>query len=377
MESPVLGGHTLTQKGKRLRSRSWLALVIVVPLVATTVSACGVATTDADIQLRAPSASPPASEVASPEPTSSSVAAMLTPAPSTTPAPSPTAAPSSAPTDSNNSAPGAAGSGPETAQSVALALSVKGRSAKTGYARDEFGSGWVDVDRNGCDTRNDMLILRLENRDMSGPCKVLSGDLPDPYTGTWIHFERGGKSEVDIDHIVALSDAWQKGASGWEFAKRVALANDPLNLEPVQASANRQKGAGDAATWLPSYKPFRCDYVARQVAVKEKYDLWVTQAELDAMTRVLSACPDQSLPAAGSQPVIAENIGKAPAPQKTSTPKKETKKPNAQKADPADTLDKRYAFCNKLPSGLGPYFKGEDPEYDWYTDRDKDGVVCE
>ncbi len=197
---------------------------------------------------------------------------------------------------------------------AALELIIKGRAPKTGYTREQFGSGWVDVDRNGCDTRNDELKLRLTNKTMSGSCKVLSGDLLDPYTATNIRFEYGGASEVDIDHMVALSDSWQKGAATWEFAKRVAFANDPLNIEPVEASANRQKGDGDAATWLPSNKSYRCAYIARQVAVKTKYSVWATQAELDAMVRVLDTCPDQDLPGFGSQPIIASNTG-GPAPE--------------------------------------------------------------
>lgn len=197
-----------------------------------------------------------------------------------------------------------------TAYAAALELTVKGRAAKTGYERDEFGSGWVDVDRNGCDTRNDQLQLRLTNLEMDGDCVVLAGDLDDPYTAAAIHFERGGASEVDIDHIVALSDAWQKGAAQWEYAKRVAFANDPLNLEPVEAAANRQKGDSDAATWLPANKGYRCDYVARQVAVKTKYEVWVTQAELDAMLAVLDTCPEEPLPDFGDQPVIADNVGR-------------------------------------------------------------------
>jgi len=251
---------------------------------------------------------------------------------------------------------------------AALTLTVKGRSAKTGYERAQFGDGWIDVDRNGCDTRNDMLKLRLTQKEMSGGCKVLSGWLADPYTGEDIHFVRGGASEVDIDHIVALSDAWQKGAATWPYAKRVAFANDPLNLEPSDASANRQKGDGDAATWLPSNKAWRCDYVARQVAVKTKYGAWVTQAEQEAMVRVLATCPGQELPSPGDQTVIADNTG-GPATTPVATP---TSKPRT-----AD-LDRDYGTCKAaIAAGKGPYVRGTDPEYDWYTDRDKDGIVCE
>jgi len=178
-------------------------------------------------------------------------------------------------------------------------LPVKGRAPKTGYSRQAFGAGWRDV--GGCDTRDRMLRRDLSRKAFvpSDDCRVLSGHLKDPYTATAITFVRGGPSEVDIDHVVALGDAWQKGAQQWSSARRVALANDPLNLLSVQASANRQKGDGDAATWLPPNKAFRCRYVARQIAVKRKYGAWVTRAEHDAMARVLAKCPGQRLPRGG------------------------------------------------------------------------------
>jgi hypothetical protein len=173
-------------------------------------------------------------------------------------------------------------------------LTVKGRAPKTGYSRDQFGDGWASAD--GCDTRDRILArdLRAKRfRSATRRCVVLSGRLADPYTSTTIAFARGGASEVDIDHVVALGDAWQKGAWRWPYGERVAFANDPLNLLAVDASANRQKGDGDTATWLPANKSFRCSYVARQVAVKLKYALSVTAAERDAMRRVLGKCPTQ------------------------------------------------------------------------------------
>ncbi|GCD45282.1 HNH endonuclease family protein [Streptomyces paromomycinus] len=179
-------------------------------------------------------------------------------------------------------------------------LTVKGRAPKTGYTRARFGTAWADTDGNHCGTRDDILKRDLtEVRFTDGHCKVASGTLKkDPYTGLAVQYERG-RSKVDIDHLVALSDAWQKGAQQWPGRKRVALANDPLNLIAADASANRQKGDGDAATWLPANKAYRCDYVAHQVAVKKKYGLWVTQGEKDAMTQVLSGCPKLKLPAGG------------------------------------------------------------------------------
>ena len=173
-------------------------------------------------------------------------------------------------------------------------LEVKGRAPKTGYSREQFGDGWASLD--GCDTRDRILArdLRAKSfRSATRRCVVLSGRLADPYTSATIMFARGGASEVDIDHVVALGDAWQKGAARWPHAERVAFANDPLNLLAVDASANRQKGDGDTATWLPANKSFRCAYVARQVSVKLKYALSVTAAERDAMRRVLGKCPTQ------------------------------------------------------------------------------------
>ncbi|MFE2377981.1 HNH endonuclease family protein [Streptomyces sp. NPDC059398] len=194
-----------------------------------------------------------------------------------------------------------AGPGGKAAHGSALAaadaLTVKGRAPKTGYARKEFGSAWTDTDHNHCPTRDDVLKRDLRDvRYTSGDCQIASGKLvKDPYTGKTISFVRG-HSKVDIDHVVALSDAWQKGAQQWDRTKRTALANDPLNLLAVDSSTNRSKGDGDTATWLPGYKPARCGYVARQVAVKKKYALWVTDAEKNAMKRVLSTCPSEKLP---------------------------------------------------------------------------------
>ncbi len=169
-------------------------------------------------------------------------------------------------------------------------LQVKGRAPKTGYARSEFGNGWSND--LGCDTRNRILARDLTNIQVDAECKVQSGVLQDPYTGVRILFTRGETTsdDVQIDHVVALSNAWQTGAQGLTYAERVQLANDPLNLLAVDGAANEQKSDGDAATWLPSNKSFRCEYVRRQISVKQKYRLWVTSAERDAMIRILTSC---------------------------------------------------------------------------------------
>lgn len=175
-------------------------------------------------------------------------------------------------------------------------LETKGRAPKTGYKRTQFGEGWAI--KNGCDTRNIILNRDLTNVVVGQNCKVQSGTLNDPYTGSQITFTRGAgtSDKVQIDHVVALSDAWQKGAQQLSPSERETLANDPLELLAVDGSANQKKSDGDAATWLPDNKAFRCQYVARQIAVKQKYRLWVTQAEREAMEGILKACPSQPLP---------------------------------------------------------------------------------
>ena len=182
------------------------------------------------------------------------------------------------------------------ARAVLDELPVEGRAPKTGYERAQFGDGWLLV--GGCDTRNIILWRDLSNPVSTTDCKVTSGVLADPYTGTTIVFSRGKDTSdlVQIDHVVALSNAWQTGAQLLSVERRVELANDPLELLAVDGNANQVKSDGDAATWLPSNKAFRCQYVARQIAVKAKYGLWVTDPEKAAMARVLEACPEQLVP---------------------------------------------------------------------------------
>ena len=200
-----------------------------------------------------------------------------------------------------------AGISPSQADPVASGLSIieaqvtKGRAAKTGYTRAQFGQTWADVDRNGCDTRNDILKRDLTAevfKEKTRECVVLSGTLIDPFSGETINFVRGNVSsmEVQIDHVVALSNAWQTGAFKLSIKERTAFANDPLNLLAVKGRLNSQKGDGDAATWLPPLKSYRCDYVARQIAVKIKYRLWFTAPEKEAMVRILKSCPEKALP---------------------------------------------------------------------------------
>ena len=247
------------------------------------------------------------------------------PTPNPTPTPTPTLSDTGAPLDPETAtevATTAAYTSPHSQPAYATkaldllaTLPIKGRAPKTGYDRTQFGQAWADVDRNGCDTRNDTLKRDLTQVTFTNSvnCKIQTGTLADPYTAKTIRFVRGSSTSaaVQIDHVVALSDAWQKGAQQLTTEQRTAFANDPLNLQSTDGPANSQKGDGDAATWLPPNKTFRCDYVARQISVKATYNLWVTQAEHDALAKVLGDCSDQPAP----------TNEKAPAPTATaSTP---------------------------------------------------------
>lgn len=235
---------------------------------------------------------------------------LILPAP-TEPAPErPSATTSTAPTqegpteeltDEATPAPSIA---PDIAEVLAAldSLEVKGRAPKTGYEREEFGQAWsddvtVEFGHNGCDTRNDILRRDLAPESLvlkegTHDCVALSGTLHDPYSGQDIEFQRGAQTSraVQIDHVVPLADAWQKGAQQWSPEKRRDFANDPRNLLAVDGPLNQQKGAGDAATWLPPNKGFRCEYARRIVEVKAAYEVWVTEAEKDALSRLLNAC---------------------------------------------------------------------------------------
>jgi hypothetical protein len=182
----------------------------------------------------------------------------------------------------------------DDARAALAGLPVKGRAPRTGYDRALFGDGWVDVDRNGCDTRNDVLrrdLVDVTTDPATGGCVVLTGTLLDPFSDEVIAFERGERSaDVQVDHVVALSDAWQKGAQQWSAEQRVAFANDPANLLAVGGALNQAKGASDAATWLPPHRGFRCRYVQIQTTVKAAYGVWVTVAERDALARELDRC---------------------------------------------------------------------------------------
>lgn len=178
------------------------------------------------------------------------------------------------------------------------ALTVRASDKAPRYDRSQFGQAWADVTGSGCDTRNEILA-----RDLARPvfrtdgCTVDQGALAEPYTASIVHFKRGAdtSSLVQIDHVVALSDAWRAGAWKWDTGKRTQFANDPLNLLAVDGKANQDKGDSTADAWLPPDTGFHCEYVARQVLVKSKWNLSVTPQEGETMRAVLENCPETKI----------------------------------------------------------------------------------
>ncbi|HEX7351374.1 GmrSD restriction endonuclease domain-containing protein [Brachybacterium sp.] len=322
------------------------------------------------------------------EPTEAEDAATADPVASASPTSEPTAAATSTPAPMPE--PEVVEAAPGTALAMLAELEEKGRAPKTGYDRDSFG--WrEDLDRNGCDTRNDILRRDLDQITLkggTGGCVVLLGTLDSPYSGDSVDFDRTD-STIDIDHVVALSDAWQTGAGTWDEDTRREFANDPLNLLAVEASLNRQKGAGDAATWLPPKKDYRCEYVARQIAVKAKYDLWVKPAEADAMERVLEDCEgfaafedDDDWPATGEGDVVATHSEPTPEPEPEPEPAPEPDPAPAPKPAPQEDNGSaggsvHFKNCDAArAAGAAPVRVG-DPGYARHLDRDGDGVGCE
>lgn len=180
-------------------------------------------------------------------------------------------------------------------------LAIKPAASNAGYARTKFADGWATV--GNCDMREQILnrdLTKVKDESASN-CTVLSGTLHDPYTGKAEQFKRGAgtSSLVQIDHVVALSDAWQTGAQQLSATQREQLYNDPLELLAVDGPANDAKGSSDAAAWLPLWQPYDCRYVARQIAVKIRYHLWLSSPEHAAMQHVLNGCPAQVLPVTG------------------------------------------------------------------------------
>jgi hypothetical protein len=263
-------------------------------------------------------------------------------------------------------------------------LAVRDADTQMDYRRELFGQAWsddvtVDEGHNGCDTRNDILrrdLTAVQVKPGTNGCVVLTGTLADPYSASTIPFVRGAATSdaVQIDHLVALSDAWRSGAAVLTADQRQNFANDPLNLLAVSGPLNQQKGDGDAATWLPPNGAFRCAYVIRQIQVKARYALWVVPTEHDAMARILAGCGN--LP-----PTVAVSpaLSTAADPVAPAAPAVEPAAPAVEPAENPAAPSGGVYFKNcaaARDAGAAPLSRGE-PGYRDSMDGDQDGVACE
>lgn len=261
--------------------------------------------------------------------------------------------------------PQAAPGAPPPALQALRALPVKGKASATGYSRDQFGTAWTDatdrpLSRNGCDTRSDTVARSSTNATFkpgTRGCVVLTSTIYDPYTGHTIAYRRGDGT-VAVEHVVALKNAWLTGAQLLTLEERTALANDPANLVAVSSNVNSAKGASDAASWLPPNKAYRCDYAARQIAVKATYRLWVTPAEKTALERVLQPCPGSVLPDVQPLPPRAPSVKSSARPS------------SGRSSEP-------FLTCAQARAAGEAPLSSSHPRYSARLDRDGDGRACE
>jgi len=229
----------------------------------------------------------------------------------------------------------------------------------SGYNRDLFRH-WSDLDSDGCDTREEVLINERLTGNVVG-CKVVNGKWISQYDGVTTTNPR----TFDIDHFVPLKEAWDSGAWRWDSSTRERFANDQgyaLSLIAVSASSNRSKSDRDPSDWLPSEN--RCLYAKSWIGVKFRWRLSVDSREKGKLRRLLSNCK-------GTMKV-------PPRAQTTNVTNTEPSTPAGSSSPTNSSTDPRFGTCGEaIASGYGPYVKGNDAEYSWYIDRDKDGVVCE
>jgi hypothetical protein len=230
-----------------------------------------------------------------------------------------------------------------------------GRGAKTGYLRTSvFGPAWADVEGNGCGTRDDILGRDLTTSVRRGRCDVVSGALHDPYTGRDIALDEFHDRAIQIDHVVALSLAWQLGAAQWTQQRRLLLANDPANLLAVDGLTNERKGDSGPDSWLPPSKAYRCTYVIRFTRIVSAYHLRLTPSMREAIVTQLDRCTAVE----GSPSTI--QVLPLPSPQSS-----------------IGSPVPYYANCAMArAAGRTPLHRG-DPGYRTELDRDADGIACD
>ena len=241
-------------------------------------------------------------------------------------------------------------------------LVVSTETHSSTYARSMFRH-WIDSDGDGCDTRKE--VLQRDSSTNIG-CRSATGRWYSPYDGKVLTVASG----IDIDHMVPLKEAWESGAWNWTAAQRQAFANDlgyAYSLVAASASSNRSKSDKDPQDWMPSRSSFRCTYVSRWIAVKYRWHLTVDSSEKSQLQTELASC---SSGLQVSLPARINSVTEPPAGSGGSS--------GGGSSGGSGANDPRYSTCTAAKAaGYGPYRRGVDPEYAWYTDRDHDGIACE
>jgi hypothetical protein len=181
---------------------------------------------------------------------------------------------------------------PAEARQALQEFEINPAGTMAGYSREKFPHwsdaqeyGW-DIQDSSCDVRDAALIRDGENVQVGEGCDVTSGEWFDPYTGNTY----ADPSEIDIDHIVPLANAWRSGASSWDEQQREQYANDPEVVLSVEDNANQEKGDKGPEAWKPPRREVWCDYAIRWVGIKAEYDLSVNEQEKFALEEMLDTC---------------------------------------------------------------------------------------
>ena len=248
-------------------------------------------------------------------------------------------------------------------------LSVASEQSQ-GYSRDLFRH-WVDADGDGCDAREEVLILEARIRPVIGSgCRIIGGRWWSAYDNLLISVA----GRLDIDHFVPLAEAWRSGARRWTAATRMAFANDleyPGSLIAVTARTNRSKSDRDPSQWRPAFGAYRCTYMATWIAVKWRWRLTIDAVEKGALTVGLVGCSRKSFVLRPSRAAIFVQAA-------ANTPPADESPSESSGSSSPGALDPRFPYCNvAIAANYGPYVQGKDPEYAWYRDGDRDGIVCE
>lgn len=246
----------------------------------------------------------------------------------------------------------------------------------SGYVRSLFKL-WLDSDRDGCNTRAEVLISEaLAALTQHGRCTIDSGSWYSPYDGVTLTSAR----KVDIDHMIPLKEAWLSGAYRWDAATRASFANDlgyPASLIAVSASSNRSKSDRDPSAWMPSNAGFLCEYAAIWVAVKYRWSLTVDSAERNTLANTLANCGEIAAPIP-EKVIVTYAQERAIADPNGNSVSQPAAPAGGTRGSGDGVTDPDYGTCAAAnAAGRGPYYQTIDPEYDFYRDRDKDGMVCE